>query len=72
MHSGKVHSGRIDQCKNGHIRTSENTRINARGYRECLECIRAYRKRRAKEFNKWDGITPPPKGIRKHKWGDFN
>lgn len=37
---------RKTECKRGHPFTVENIRRNARGHRTCIECIRAYDRRR--------------------------
>lgn len=39
------------ECRNGHRRTAENTRIDSRGYQECVDCQRETWRRKADEVN---------------------
>lgn len=52
----------VHECRNGHIRTVDNTYITPKGHRQCLEC-----KRTAEKAKKLEGPRCIEDGCEKHR-----
>jgi len=47
-HHQRTHRTTATHCRHGHPYTPENTRVNKRGHRKCLTCLRALEARRVR------------------------